>query len=149
VTKSVSFLALGVILLTSCRAVPGRLESAEAKFGEEKSADIVVRYYTDQVCRVVKPLKTEGPFLTTYDRGGACAVANEQIGRGLAVVILVRFNAGQEVKQWWLTKLGDLGYKRVVFLRAMEGMQINGLPIMKGPSVSNEGMNTGGTVNGL
>ena len=149
VTKSASFLLLGVILLMSCRAVPTKSEIGEAKFGEENRADIVVRFYTDQVCRVLKPLKTEGPFLSTYDKGRACAVANEQSGRGLAVVILVRLNASEEVKRWWFDRLGELGYKRVVFLQAKEGLQVNGLPILRGPSGANENPKAGSTVSVL
>ncbi|MEI6390179.1 MAG: hypothetical protein WCT12_03650 [Verrucomicrobiota bacterium] len=132
-TKTASFLVLGMILLTSC-ATPNPTALNEAKFSEENSADIVVRYYSDQISRVLKPMQAEGQFLTSFDRGSVLNLAKQQAKRELAVVILLQFNASDTVKRDWMTMLKGVGYKRIVFLRAQKGMNINGLPILESPT---------------
>jgi len=60
-------------------------------------------------------------------------LAKQQPGRGLAVVILVHYVTEAEaeaVKQDWARQLKEVGYQRVVFLRASSNMKINGLPIL-------------------
>jgi hypothetical protein len=62
-------------------------------------------------------------------------VAKQQPGRELAVVILIHYRAQCEadaVKQNWVKLLKVAGYQRVVFLRASDGMQIDGLPVLGG-----------------
>jgi hypothetical protein len=123
---------LGLLLLTSC-ATPGQQEAEGKRFQDEQSADIVIRYYSEGVNRVLKPLQMEGPFLSTFDKGGVIDLATHQTGRELAVVILLRFNSTDQVKQDWQRNLMGVGYKRVVFLRAEGGLKINGLPILDNP----------------
>ena len=123
-----------MILLTSC-ATPRNPAAAGPRFNEEDSADIVIRYYSDEVNRVLKPIQMEGAFLTTFDKGGVLDLAKQQSGRELAVVILLEFNASDYVKQNWMTMLKDAGYKRIVFLRAeSSGQKVNGLRILENPS---------------
>jgi hypothetical protein len=76
----------------------------------------------------------EGPFLTTFDKGGVLDLATQQSGRELAVVILLQFNSSDYVKQDWMKTLKEVGYKRIVFLRAEGGMKVNGLPVLENPS---------------
>jgi hypothetical protein len=76
----------------------------------------------------------EGPFLSTFDKGGVLGLAKQQSGRELAVVILLRFNSSNEVKQNWMKTLTEVGYKRIVFLRAENNLKVNGLPILDNPS---------------
>ena len=121
-----------MILLTSCSTPYDRLKQ-EPKFHEANNADIVIRYYSENISRILKPLQIEGPFLTSFDRGGVLDLAKQQAGRELAVVVLLQFNASDRVKQSWLAPLSQLGYKRVVFLRAEEGMKVNGLSILSNP----------------
>ena len=104
------------------------------RFNEENNADIVIRYYSDEVNRVLKPLQMEGPFLSTFDKGSVLDLAKQQSGRELAVVILLQFNASNEVKQNWTKMLAGAGYKRIVFLRAENNLKINGLPVLDNPS---------------
>jgi hypothetical protein len=62
-------------------------------------------------------------------------VAKQQPGRELAVVILIHYRAqseGDSVRQNWVKLLKEVGYQRVVFLRASGSMQINGLPVLAG-----------------
>ncbi len=98
------------------------------------NADIVIRYYTDDVNRVLKPLQMEGPFLTTFSKDGVLDLAKQQTGRDLAVVIMLKFNCSDRVKQNWLSPLTHMGYKRVVFLRAIDGKKVDGLPILANPT---------------
>ena len=131
--RQLVFLLLGMLLLTSC-ATPRRPETAGPRFNEEKNADIVIRYYSDEVNRVLKPLQMEGPFLSTFDKGGVLDLATQQSGRELAVVILLQFNSSDYVKQDWMKMLAGAGYKRIVFLRAENNLKINGLPVLDNPS---------------
>jgi hypothetical protein len=76
----------------------------------------------------------EGPFLSTFDKGGVLDLATQQSGRELAVVILLQFNSSDYVKQDWMKMLKGAGYKRIVFLRAENNLKINGLPVLDNPS---------------
>src|ERR1017187_1038277 len=128
-TKQLASLFLGTLLITSC-ATSRPPEAAVARFNEENNADIVIRHYTDEVNRVLKPLQMEGPFLTALDKGSVRELAAQQAGRELAVVILLQCNSSNEVKKGWAKILTEGGYKRVVFLRAECTMKINGLPVL-------------------
>jgi hypothetical protein len=128
-----TLLALGMILLVSC-STPRPTAESEPKFREAKNADIIVRHYSETLSRVFKPLQMEGPFLTGFDKDAVIGLAKQQSGRELAVVILLRFNASDRVKQSWLGPLRKLGYKRIVFLRAEKGMEVDGLSILEDPS---------------
>ncbi len=59
-------------------------------------------------------------------------LARKQSGRDLAVVILIRYNNLDSIKQQWVEKLTGIGYQRVVFLQG-DGMKINGLSILDNP----------------
>jgi hypothetical protein len=128
-----SLLGCGLLLLTSC-STPRSLEKAEPKFHGTMNADIVIRYYTEGVNRVLKPLQAEGPFLTTFDRGGVFDVAKQQNGRDLAVVIMLKFNCSDHAKRDWYGPLTQMGYKRVVFLRAENGKKVEDLCILENPT---------------
>jgi len=126
----VSLLIAASFFWTSCGtpSAPSR-----PPFNEEDKADIVIRFYSDQVSRILKPKQMEGAFLTSFEFKQVLELAKQQPGRELAVVILIFFNADDEVKLKWLDSLHGLGYRRVVFLRAENGMQINGLTILDDP----------------
>jgi hypothetical protein len=129
-TKQLAWPLFGILLLTSC-ATPRQPESAKSRFNEENNADIVIRHYSDEVNRVLKPLQMQGPFLSTFDKGGILDLATQQSGHELAVVILLKSNTSDNVKQDWVKILKEAGYKRIVFLRAdTPGLRINGLPVL-------------------
>jgi len=121
-----------MILLTSCATQRANV-SVEPKFHEAQAADLVVRFYSENISRILKPIQMEGPFLTSFDRAGVLDLAKQQSGRELAVVVLLQFNSSDRVKQSWLSPLRDLGYKRIVFLRAENGMKIDGLSVLENP----------------
>ena len=124
-------LLLGGLFLTSC-AAPKQEEAAGPKFTEEQTANIVIRYYSDSISRVIKPLQAEGTFLTSFDKEGVVELAKKQSGRDLAVVILIQYNNLDSIKQAWVERLNGIGYQRVVFLQG-QGMKINGLSILDNP----------------
>jgi hypothetical protein len=126
-------LPLGVILLTSC-ATQRPVADSEPKFHESANADVVIRYYSENISRILKPLQMEGPFLTSFDREGVLDLAKQQTSREMAVVILLQFNASEKVKLSWLTPLKQMGYRRVVFLRAENGRKVDGLSVLENPS---------------
>lgn len=110
------------------------MASGGPRFSEANNADVVIRYYSDNVTRILKPLQMEGPFLSTFDRDGVIDLAKKQSRRELAVVVLLQFNASDRVKQSWQAPLRQLGYKRIVFLRAEQGLKVDGLSILDDPS---------------
>ncbi len=60
-------------------------------------------------------------------------MAKQQPDRQLAVVILIHYATegdSDTVKRQWRGLLTGAGYQRVVFLRALSGMQVNGLPVL-------------------
>jgi hypothetical protein len=129
-TKQLTWLFFGILLLTSC-ATPRQPEVTRSPFNEENNADIVIRHYSDEVNRVLKPLQREGPFLSTMDKGSVLDLATQQSGRELAVVILLKSNTSDNVTQDWVKLLKEVGFKRVVFLRAdTPDLKINGLPVL-------------------
>lgn len=102
-------------------------------FNEQEQADLVVRYYTDDTSYLLKPVKMNGPFLAVLNKDTVLDLAKQQPGRDLAVVILVHYVTADEteaVKHDWMRRLKEVGYQRVVFLRASSDMRINGLPVM-------------------
>jgi hypothetical protein len=101
---------------------------------EEERADIVVRYYSDETSYILRPKQMEGPFLSIFKKDKVVALAKRRTGRELAVVVMINYideSKKVAVKRDWRERLGDLGYHRVVFLRAVPGMKINGLAIME------------------
>ena len=119
---------LFVLLLATACSTPGN-----ARFSEQAGADLIVRYYSDDTSYLLKPPMTEGAFLSIFDRDAVLKVAQQQPGRQLAVVILIHYNVESEaeaVKRNWRNLLTQVGYQRVVFLRASTGMQVNGLPVL-------------------
>jgi len=109
---------------------------SEPRFREAASADFIVRYYSDSVSHVLKPLTTEGEFLVACDRPFLLNLAGQQPRRQLAVIVLIHyFNTADEskAKAAWSEDLKRLDYRRVVFLLAGRGKQIDGLPILETP----------------
>jgi hypothetical protein len=122
-------LLLVLLLATACST------SRMGRFNEQEQANLVVRYYTDDTSYVLKPAKTDGTFLAILNKDAVLDVAKQQPGRELAVVILIHYRAqseGDSVRQNWVKLLKEVGYQRVVFLRASGSMQINGLPVLAG-----------------
>ena len=123
-----SLLLLFVLLLATGCSTP-----QIARFSEQEGADLIVRYYSDDTSYMLKPSMTEGEFLSILDRDAVLKVAKQQPGRQLAVVILIHYNVESEaeaVKRNWRNLLTQVGYQRVVFLRAANGMRVNGLPVL-------------------
>lgn len=127
----VSALLLFIVLLVTACSTPQT--SQVVRFHEQDQANLIVRYYSDETSYVVKPQKTEGPFLSIFRRDDVLDVAKQQPGRELAVVILVHYptqDATAAVKTKWTGLLTRLGYQRVVFLGGVSSRQIDGLPIL-------------------
>ena len=122
---------LFVLLLATACSTP--LTAPVVRFTEQDKANLIVRYYTHDTSYVLKPAKTEGPFLSVLKEDALVDVAKQQPGRDLAVVILIHYGCQSEaeaVKHKWTNLLTGLGYQRVVFLGAAGSMQVNGLPVL-------------------
>jgi hypothetical protein len=127
-------LLLSTLLMTSC-ATSRPPEAALPRFNEQAEADLIVRYYSDETSYVLKPKKTEGPFLTIHDKHAVLDLAKKQPGHQLAVVVLIHYvieSDAEKVKHDWTTLLIQAGYRRVVFLRALNSMEVTGLPVLAG-----------------
>ena len=128
--KFTASLLLVMLLATAC-STPRT--SQVVRFHEQDQANLIVRYYTDDTSFVVKPQKTDGPFLSIFRRDDVLDVAKQQPGRELAVVILIHYptqDATDAVKTKWTGLLTGLGYQRVVFLSGYGGKAVDGLPIL-------------------
>ena len=125
-------LLLVALLLTSC-STPRALNSAGPRFSEEEQADVIIRYYSDDTSYVLKPATTDGPFLTILKKDAVLDLAKQQPGRQLAVVVLIHYiseSQDKAVKQDWTSCLTKTGYKRIVFLRGLNSMKVNGLAVL-------------------
>jgi hypothetical protein len=107
-----------------------------SRFTEEEQADFIAWYYSDQTSYLLKPLMMDGAFLSICDRPFVLKLAGQQPGREMAVIVLPYYpNSGSEEagKLAWVNDLKELGYRRVIFLRDCNSMEVNGLPILDGP----------------
>jgi hypothetical protein len=130
--RSLAPLLLVALLMTSC-ATSRTPITALPRFSEEAQADIIIRYYSDDTSYVLKPVTTDGPFLTILKKDEVFALAKQQPGRQLAVVALIHYDAESQsdaVKLDWTTLLTEAGYQRIVFLRARNSMKMNGLYVL-------------------
>ena len=101
--RVVASLLFVLLLATGCST------PQTARFSEQERADLIVRYYTDDTSYLLKPLVTEGAFLSILDRDAVLKVAKQQPGRQLAVVILIHYNVesqAEAVKNNWKNLLG-------------------------------------------
>lgn len=118
------------------------LASAEklARFGEEKAADFIARYYSDQTSYALKPVRMDGVYRSICDRALLLKLAEEQPGRDLAVLVLNHYPSALEenaTKLAWASDLKRLGYRRVVFLRGSNKVKlVDGLPILESPKAA-------------
>lgn len=115
--------------LTSCSTT-----GKSPKFQSQEQADLVFRYYSDQVSHALKPELKQGPFFSILTWPEMAQVAQQQPKKDLAVVILgcyAQTNVEAEVKQRLTTTLKTSGYSHVVILRSYDSRLdiINGLDI--------------------
>src|ERR1035438_2127631 len=97
---------LCVVLLATACSTPRAC--AGVRFNEQERADLIVRYYSDDTSYVLKPEKTDGPFLSILKRDDVLAVAKHQPGREMAVVILIHYiseSEEQAVQSKWTAVL--------------------------------------------
>jgi hypothetical protein len=130
-------LSCASFLFVSC-AGPVMTGPALRRFSGAANADLIFRYFSDQVSHVEKPSTMEGPFLVACERPTVLKLAADQPRHELAVVILIRYlNSTEEdrVKLGWAQDLRKIGYHTVVFLLADRSKQIDGLPILPEPAI--------------
>jgi len=109
------------------------------KFAEAQTADFIARYYTDETGYCLTPPVMDGSFRSPCDRRRLLKLAGQQPGRELAVIVLTHYpgvDTEEAAKLGWLNDLTALGYRRIVFLRGRNSMQVNGLPVLETPEGS-------------
>jgi hypothetical protein len=119
-----------VLMATACSTPQA---SRVVRFHEQDQANLIVRYYSDETSYVLKPQKTDGPFMSILRRDDVLEVAKQLPDHDLAVVILVHYpcqTTADAVKVKWTGLLTSLGYQRVVFLGGFGGKDVNGLPVL-------------------
>jgi hypothetical protein len=125
----------GVFLFASCAGPQGGAPELP-RFSGAANADLIFRYFSDQVSHVEKPLTMEGPFFTACERPTVLKLAAGQPRHALAVIVLIRYFSSTEenhVKLAWTEDLKRLGYQSIVFLLAGRSKEIDGLPILPEP----------------
>src|ERR1019366_10218642 len=85
--KIAASLLFVLLIATACST------SRVVRFNQQEQANLVVRYYTDDTSYVLKPAKTDGPYLAVFNKNAVLDVAKQQPGRELSLVILMRFRA--------------------------------------------------------
>ena len=136
-------LVAGMSLLTSCStptpAGNGPQAAIGPQFNEADAADFIARYYSDTTSYALKPPRMDGAYQTICDRPSLLKLAAEQPRRELAVIVLIHYPGVQTeetTKLAWVNDLKALGYKRIVFVRGGNNIQVNGLPILESPQAS-------------
>jgi hypothetical protein len=127
-------LRLGAVLLGVCCALSSA--ASGSKFSEADTADFIARYYSDQTSYILKPLVRVGPYQSIYDRPALLKLARQQSGRELAVIVLMHYPSAafeETIKLAFVNDLTELGYRRIVFLRAGNKMRVNGLLVLSSP----------------
>jgi hypothetical protein len=127
-------LLLGLVLLSSCSTLSPI--ASRTKFTEADAADFILRYYSDETSYVLKPAKMDGPYQSICDRPTVLKLARQQLGRELAVIVLIHYPSAESeepVKVAWVSDLTGLGYRHIVFLRGGNKLQVNGLPVLASP----------------
>ncbi len=129
--RKVSTMLLLVVLAATACSTPRH--APVVRFYEQDQANLIVRYYSDDTSYVLKPQKSDGPFLSILKRDDVVKVAKQLPGRDLAVIILVHYpcdTTEEAVESKWRQLLTGLGYQRVVFLGGFGSRQVNGLQIL-------------------
>jgi hypothetical protein len=127
-------LLLGLVLVSSCNT-PSPVTNS-SRFREEDAANFIAKYYSDQTSYVLKPVMMEGRYQSICDRPAVLKLAQQQPGRELAVIMLVHYpnsESEEPVKLAWVSDLAGLGYRRIVFLRGGNNLQVNGLSVLESP----------------
>jgi hypothetical protein len=134
VTKSrCALLALAgvLVLATSCATSPKTAHGP--KFYEENSANLVIRYSSDQAIFRLKPDGHDGPFYHIFTRQQLCEEDAVRVGKRDLAVVLIGYQwtpeLDRQVKQGWVNTLTKLNYRRVVILRSGDSDQVNGLRV--------------------
>jgi hypothetical protein len=108
------------------------------RFTGSANADLIFRYFSDQVSHVEKPLTMEGPFLVACERPAVLKLAADQPRHEMAVVVLIRYFSSTEenkVKLGWAEDLRKIGYHNVFSPRPAHSKQIAAPPILPEPAV--------------
>ena len=106
---------------------------------DEKQTDFIVRYTDDRTSYVLKPPMMEGQFRTICPRDRVLKAAADQPRRDQALVVLIHYTdltLEQDVKVGWVKALEKLGYKRVLFCRSRNGLEVIGLPVVGASQVT-------------
>ena len=135
-TKDLIMVA-GICLLTSCST--STQVGKVSRFTEAETADFIARYYSDEASYALKPAMMEETFRSVCDRALLLKLAGQQPRRELAVIVMIHYVSAQQedtTKLAWVNDLKRLGYRRIVFLRGGNRMQVNGLPMLACPEGS-------------
>jgi hypothetical protein len=131
-----ALMVAGILQVTACSTPSPAARTA--RFTEEQSADFIARYYSDHTSYALKPAMMDGAYQAICDRDLLLKVARQQPRHELAVVVLIHYPGAateEPVKLAWVNDLQRLGYRRIVFLRGDNKLQVNGLPILEPPQV--------------
>lgn len=135
-------LASCVWLVCSCASVGPQRPATDRRprFAEGATADMVLRYFTEDSIYITKPdIRQSGfrPLLARDDIGREVKRLN--VPRNTAVVVLSLFYRDRpqvvQLIQQWTAYLSEQGFRRVVILHAGPGEGIDGLPVLNDSAI--------------
>ena len=134
-------LLLAVVFVVSCDTIPTRpATDTGARFHDSGSVNVAFQFSRWDTIYMLRPDTRENGFFPVYGRDDlAPEIERRSRARDLAVVVLgYIFSPDLEnaYMRDWETLLGERGFRRVVFLRAGEHADIDGLLIVRDSAIA-------------
>jgi hypothetical protein len=127
-------LACAALLLSSCALDQESGGGKVAKFYDADSANLIIRYSSDNTIYRIKPEGHDGEFYRLFTRDMICAEAAQTTGPKDLAVVIIGYNHSLEIEHQiisgWVEALRNLHYHRVVFLRARDSQQVDRLHVI-------------------
>jgi hypothetical protein len=122
----------GLLLLSSCAST--QHAGVGRKFKDTASANLVIRYASDQTIFMLKPDGHDGLFFRIFNRDELCAMDTSRTGSRELAVVVIGYNylpeTEQVIRDGWVESLAKLNYRRIVFLRFSEGKEVDDLRVI-------------------
>jgi hypothetical protein len=128
-----ALVAFGGLAVSGCYT-GNQAKDTSPRFHDEKSVNVVMRFYKWDNFFIVQPAYRDDGFLHQVQPAELDQAFNKlQISRGTAVVLMGwnydSIETAQNVDHW-KSVLSGLGFQRVVCLRDYDDTRLNGLPII-------------------
>jgi len=120
-------------LAVSCGSLDPQADAP--RFHESETASLVLLYNNNQNIFITRPDTRENGFLPLMSRDDVVRKLDRlDMGHDLAVIVVANMRTAEEdegMMSDWQSVLGTHGFRRVVFLRAGYGDELDGLLVMR------------------